>query len=99
MQLCVQCLHVCSLNTCCGNSSYVFAHAHSTHLLSVFHPLQGRVIISLQDLKQQGVIKERAELQHGKSKNGRLDFEMEWNSYLGIDSIEKQKSEQHGPDH
>ena len=60
--------------------------------------LQGRVTVSLQNLKQQGVVKDRVALQDGKSDQGRLDFEMAWSSYLGIDSIEKQKSEQHGPD-
>ena len=55
--------------------------------------LQGRVVLSLEDLKQQGVMKYRAPLQDGKSQSGRLDFTIEWSSYLGIDSAEKQQQE------
>lgn len=55
--------------------------------------LQGRVVVSLEDLKQQGVMKHRAPLQNGKSQHGRLDFTIEWSSYLGIDSVEKQQQE------
>ncbi len=55
--------------------------------------LQGRVVLSLEDLKQQGVMKHRAPLQDGKSQSGRLDFTIEWSSYLGIDSVEKQQQE------
>lgn len=55
--------------------------------------LEGRVVLSLEDLKQQGVMKYRAPLQDGKSQSGRLDFTIEWSSYLGIDSVEKQQQE------
>ena len=55
--------------------------------------LQGRVVLSLEDLKQQGVMKHRAPLQDGKSEHGRLDFTIEWSSYLGIDSVEKQQQQ------
>ncbi|KAL3142464.1 hypothetical protein ABBQ38_002792 [Trebouxia sp. C0009 RCD-2024] len=56
--------------------------------------LEGRLVVSLQDLKQQGRIKSRSNLQGGKSSDGRLEFEMEWRSYLGIHSAEKQSAQQ-----
>lgn len=56
--------------------------------------MQGKIVVPLEDLKQQGTLKTRAALQGGKSTNGRLEFEMEWRSYLGIDSAEKQSAQQ-----
>ena len=56
--------------------------------------MQGKTVVPLEDLKQQGTLKTRAALQGGKSTNGRLEFEMEWRSYLGIDSAEKQRAQQ-----
>lgn len=51
-------------------------------------------MISLEDLKQQGRMKYMAKLQDGRSKEGRLDFDIEWSSYLGIESIERQQQQQ-----
>ena len=56
--------------------------------------LQGKVVVSLQDLKQQGTINSRSTLKGGKSTDGRLEFEMKWSSYLGIHSAEKQSDQQ-----
>ena len=64
----------------------------------VLPAIQGKVVISLQDLKQQGNMKYRASLQDGKSENGRLEFEIDWSSYLGIDSVEKQREQQGNSD-
>lgn len=50
------------------------------------------MVVSLQDLKHKGTIKSRSSLQGGKSTDGRLEFEMEWRSYLGIHSAEEQSA-------
>ena len=51
------------------------------------------MVVSLQHLKQQGTIRSQATLKEGKSTEGRLEFEMEWKSYLGIHSAEKESAQ------
>ena len=51
------------------------------------------MVVSLQNLKQQGTIKSQSALKGGKSTDGRLEFEMEWKSYLGIHSAEKENAQ------
>lgn len=47
--------------------------------------LQGKMVVSLAELKKHTKMAGRKKLQHGNSPDGRLELEMSWNSYLGID--------------
>lgn len=46
---------------------------------------EGRMVVSLAELKRHNKLGGKKKLQHGSSPDGRLDLEMEWNSYLGTD--------------
>lgn len=43
------------------------------------------MVVSLAELKKHTKLGGKKKLQHGSSPDGRLDLEMEWNSYLGTD--------------
>lgn len=43
------------------------------------------MVVSLAELKRHNKLGGKKKLQHGSSPDGRLDLEMEWNSYLGTD--------------
>lgn len=43
------------------------------------------MVVSLAELKKHTKLAGKKKLQHGNSPDGRLDLEMEWNSYLGTD--------------
>lgn len=47
--------------------------------------IEGKMVVSLADLKRHTKMAGKKKLQHGSSPDGRLDLEMEWNSYLGSD--------------
>jgi len=47
--------------------------------------LQGKMVVSLAELKRHTKMEGKKKLQHGSSPDGRLDLEMSWNSYLGLD--------------
>ena len=47
--------------------------------------LQGKMVVSLAELKKHTKMAGKKKLQHGNSPDGRLDLEMAWNSYLGTD--------------
>ena len=43
------------------------------------------MVVSLAELKKHTKMAGKKKLQNGNSPDGRLDLEMEWNSYLGTD--------------
>ena len=43
------------------------------------------MVVKLSELKKHTKMAGKKKLQHGSSPNGRLDLEMQWDSYLGSD--------------
>ncbi len=54
-------------------------------ILSDDDAVQGMMVVSLAELKKHTKMAGKKKLKHGNSPDGRLDLEMSWSSYLGLD--------------